>query len=105
MLQIIGILIFVLLIALSIGLHEFGHFLPAKKFGVKVTEFMIGFGPAIWSRVKGETRYGLKVVPLGGYVRMIGMLPPAKESEQLATQASTGRFATMIADARRRLFD
>ena len=100
MLQIIGILIFVLLIALSIGLHEFGHFLPAKKFGVKVTEFMIGFGPAIWSRVKGETRYGLKVVPLGGYVRMIGMLPPAKESEQLATQASTGRFATMIADAR-----
>ncbi|MDO8731608.1 MAG: site-2 protease family protein [Actinomycetota bacterium] len=100
MLQLIGILIFVLLIALSIGLHEFGHFLPAKKFGVKVTEFMIGFGPAIWTRVKGETRYGFKVIPLGGYVRMIGMLPPVVEAEELSTSVSRGRFATMIADAR-----
>lgn len=100
MLQLVGILIFALLIALSIGLHEFGHFLPAKKFGVKVTEFMIGFGPAIWTRLKGETRYGFKLVPLGGYVRMIGMLPPAKESEQLAEPVAAGRFATMIADAR-----
>ncbi len=100
MLQLIGILIFVFLIALSIGLHEFGHFLPAKRFGVKVTEFMIGFGPSIWSRGKGETRYGLKAVPLGGYIRMIGMLPPVKEPEQVASQASPGRFATMIADAR-----
>lgn len=100
MLQFIGIVIFVLLIGLSIALHELGHFLPAKKFGVKVTEFMIGFGPAIWSRIKGETRYGLKVVPLGGYIRMIGMLPPVNEPEQVAASASTGRFATMIADAR-----
>ncbi|MDO9484651.1 MAG: site-2 protease family protein [Actinomycetota bacterium] len=100
MLQLIGIVIFVVLIALSIALHELGHFLPAKKFGVKVTEFMIGFGPALWTRVKGETRYGFKAVPLGGYVRMIGMLPPAKESEEAAAPASTGRFATMIADAR-----
>lgn len=99
MLQLLGILIFVLLIAFSIGLHEFGHFLPAKRFGVKVTEFMIGFGPAIWSRTKGETRYGFKVIPLGGYVRMIGMLPPEKASA-VAAQARTGRFATMIADAR-----
>ncbi len=100
MLQLIGILIFVLLIAVSIGLHEFGHFLPAKKFGVKVTEFMIGFGPAIWTRVKGETRYGFKVVPLGGYVRMIGMLPPVNTTEEPAAPTGTGRFATMIADAR-----
>ena len=100
MLQVIGILVFVLLIALSIGLHEFGHFLPAKKFGVKVTEFMIGFGPAIWTRVKGETRYGFKIVPLGGYVRMIGMLPPARQTKEPQAPAGTGRFATMIADAR-----
>ena len=76
MAEVIGIVIFALLIALSIALHELGHFIPAKRFGVKVTEFMIGFGPGIWKKTKGETTYGLKAIPLGGYVRMIGMLPP-----------------------------
>ncbi|MEO9109959.1 MAG: site-2 protease family protein, partial [Jatrophihabitantaceae bacterium] len=49
---------------------------PAKKFGVKVTQYMVGFGPTLWSRKKGDTEYGLKAVPLGGYIRMIGMVPP-----------------------------
>ena len=50
--------------------------MPAKKFGVKVTQYMVGFGPTVWSRRKGDTEYGLKAIPLGGYIRMIGMVPP-----------------------------
>lgn len=101
MAEVIGIVIFALLIALSITLHELGHFIPAKKFGVKVTEFMIGFGPALWKKTKGETTYGLKAIPLGGYVRMIGMLPPGKnDPDGYVRRSSTGRFASMIADAR-----
>ena len=101
MAEVIGIVIFAFLIALSITLLELGHFIPAKRFGVKVTEFMIGFGPALWKKTKGETTYGLKAVPLGGYVRMIGMLPPVKnDPEGQLRRGSTGRFATMISDAR-----
>lgn len=99
MLEAVGIVIFATLIALSIALHEMGHLLPAKKFGVKVTEYMIGFGPTLWSTVRGETRYGAKIVPLGGYIRMIGMIPPAADGTQRSM--TTGRFATMIDDARR----
>lgn len=98
MLELLGIVLFALLIALSIALHEVGHLLPAKRFGVKVTEYMIGFGPAVWSTVKGETKYGLKAVPLGGYIRMIGMLPPAPDGT--SRSMSTGRFAAMVNDAR-----
>ncbi len=99
MLELIGILLFASLIGLSIALHEMGHLLPAKRFGVKVTEYMIGFGPTLWSRVRGETRYGFKAIPVGGYVRMIGMLPPASDGTHRSM--STGRFAAMVADARR----
>lgn len=99
MLELLGIVVFALLIALSIALHEMGHLLPAKHFGVKVTEYMIGFGPTVWSRLKGETRYGFKAVPLGGYIRMIGMLPPAADGT--SRSMSTGRFAVMVNDARR----
>ena len=77
MLELVGIVLFALLIGASIALHELGHLIPAKRFGVKVTEYMIGFGPTVWSKVKGETRYGLKAIPVGGYIRMIGMLAPS----------------------------
>jgi membrane-associated protease RseP (regulator of RpoE activity) len=103
MLELLGIVLFALLIALSIALHEVGHLLPAKRFGVKVTEYMIGFGPSVWSKVKGETRYGLKAVPLGGYIRMIGMLPPAPDGS--TRSMSTGRFAAMVNDARKQSVD
>ena len=99
MLEFVGILLFALVIGLSIALHELGHLLPAKAFGVKVTEYMIGFGPKVWSKTVGETRYGLKLIPLGGYIRMIGMIPPARAGE--SDGRSGGRFAAMIADARR----
>jgi len=101
-LEFIGILLFAVVIGVSIALHELGHLLPAKAFGVRVSEYMIGFGPTLWSKVKGETKYGLKAVPLGGYIRMIGMLPPAPgDAAGTARRMSTGRFAVMIADARR----
>lgn len=66
-------------IAVSIGLHELGHMLPAKKFGVRVPRFMIGFGPTLFSRKRGETEYGLKLIPLGGYVALLGMQPGEDE--------------------------
>ena len=67
--------LFVLIVAIvaSVFLHEMGHFLMAKRNGMKVTEFFIGFGPRIWSFRRGETEYGLKLVPAGAYVRIIGM--------------------------------
>jgi membrane-associated protease RseP (regulator of RpoE activity) len=100
-LEILGITLFVLLIGASIALHEIGHLFPAKKFGVRVTDYMVGFGPTVWSKVKGETRYGLKAFPVGGYIRMIGMLPPGKDDpEGTARSMSTGRFAAMVAQAR-----
>ena len=49
---------------------------PAKRFGVRVSHYMVGFGPTLWSRTQGETEYGLKAIPLGGYVRLVGMYPP-----------------------------
>jgi membrane-associated protease RseP (regulator of RpoE activity) len=55
--------------------HEFGHFLAAKAVGIKATEFFFGFGPRLWSFRRGETEYGLKLLPLGGYVRVVGMNP------------------------------
>lgn len=56
-----------------IMLHEFGHYITAKRSGMKVTEFFVGFGPRLWSFKKGETEYGVKAIPLGGYCRIIGM--------------------------------
>jgi membrane-associated protease RseP (regulator of RpoE activity) len=75
-LTVLGWLLFAAGIGFSIGWHELGHLIPAKKFGVKCTQYMIGFGPTLWSSQRGETQYGWKVIPLGGYVRMIGMFPP-----------------------------
>ena len=73
----IGLLVIVVGLLVSIGLHELGHLLPAKRFGVRVSHYMIGFGPTLWSRTRGETEYGIKAIPLGGYVRLVGMIPPA----------------------------
>ena len=94
LLYLLGILIIVLGLALSIGLHEIGHLVPAKLFGVKVTQYMIGFGKTLWSRRKGETEYGVKALPFGGYVAMIGMYPPAKPGQ--APRASTTGFLNTV---------
>ena len=78
LLYILGVAIIVVGVALSIGLHEIGHLIPAKLFGVKVGQWMIGFGPTLWKRKFGETEYGVKAIPLGGYISMAGMFPPGK---------------------------
>ncbi len=99
--NVVGITIFVLVIGFSIAFHEWGHFVTAKRYGVKVTEFMVGFGPKLFTRARGETVYGLKAIPVGGYVRIIGMLPPGKDAPPGMVPASTtGRFATMVEQAR-----
>lgn len=72
----LGVVLFAVGLLLSVALHEFGHFYPARKFGVRVSQFMVGFGPTLFSRKLGETEYGFKAIPLGGYVRIIGMIPP-----------------------------
>lgn len=98
----LGVLIFVVALGFSIAWHELGHLMPAKRFGVKVTEYMIGFGPTVKAWQRGETRYGIKAVPLGGYVKMIGMLPPRPgEDTRHLREATTGVVQTMADDPRR----
>lgn len=99
LLYILGIVIIVVGLALSIGLHELGHLVPAKLFGVRVSQYMIGFGPTIFSRKRGETEYGFKAIPLGGYISMAGMFPPAKQGDRSRT-ATTGIMQSLVQDAR-----
>ena len=99
MMTVLGIVLFFLGILISIAWHELGHFVTARWFGIKVPEFMVGFGRTIWSRKVGETEFGLKAIPLGGYIRMIGMIPPAK-GETLGRSRRTGPFQGLIDDAR-----
>jgi membrane-associated protease RseP (regulator of RpoE activity) len=68
-----GTIAVILSFFVMIMLHELGHFVMAKRAGMKVTEFFVGFGPRVWSVRKGETEYGIKAFPLGGYCRIIGM--------------------------------
>src|SRR6188768_1618204 len=108
----LGVVIFVVAILASIGLHELGHMIPAKKFGGKVTQYFIGFGPTVWSKRVGETEYGVKAIPLGGYVKIVGMLPPGAEQLGEVTydedgtpvtrirKSNTGLFTQLISDAR-----
>lgn len=97
LLYLIGILIVALGIGFSIGWHELGHLIPAKLFGVKVPKYMIGFGPTLFSKRIGETEYGVKLIPLGGYISMIGMYPPAKHGSK---PLKRGFFRDMITSAR-----
>src|SRR5262245_31954426 len=71
----IGIVVFALGILASVCLHEAGHMGTAKIFGMKVTRYFIGFGPTLWSFRRGETEYGVKAIPLGGFVKIVGMTP------------------------------
>ena len=95
----IGVVVLVVGLAISIALHEMGHLLPAKIFGVRVGQYMIGFGPTLWSKRIGETEYGFKPLPLGGFISMAGMYPPAPEGEEQSKRRSRF-FATMVQDAR-----
>ncbi|MFD9301110.1 M50 family metallopeptidase [Streptomyces sp. NPDC060048] len=98
LLMVIGVLVFVVGLLFSIAWHELGHLSTAKLFGIRVPQYMVGFGPTLWSRHKGDTEYGLKAIPMGGYIRMIGMFPPGEDGK--VTARSTSPFRSMIEDAR-----
>ncbi len=84
---IIGVIAFVVALLLSVMIHEAGHYLTAKRFGMKVTEFFVGFGQKIWSTQRGETEFGVKAIPAGGYCRIAGMTPREELSEADADRA------------------
>ncbi|WP_152926096.1 M50 family metallopeptidase [Microbacterium sp. GCS4] len=90
-----GIVFMLIGLGLSIGLHEVGHLLPAKLFGVRVGQYMIGFGPRLWSKRIGETEYGFKLLPLGGFISMSGMYPSSKDAGP-----AKGVFRALVQDAR-----
>ncbi len=90
--QALAVLAVVLLLVLMVMLHEFGHFITAKLSKMKVTEYFVGFGPPLWQIKKGETTYGVKAIPAGGYVKIIGM--SSLEEVDPADEARTYRQAT-----------
>ncbi|MGP6171383.1 M50 family metallopeptidase [Microbacterium sp. A204] len=94
LLYVIGIVFMLIGLGLSIGLHEIGHLVPAKLFGVRVGQYMIGFGPRVWSKRIGETEYGIKALPVGGFISMSGMYP-ASDGRPVR-----GLFASLVQDAR-----
>src|SRR5262249_11049919 len=88
----------VLALVVIIFLHELGHFVMARRAGMKVTEFFLGFGPRIWSFRRGEVEYGLKAIPAGAYVRIIGMnnleeVPPEDEPRTYRQKGYWSRLA------------
>jgi len=97
----LGILAFVVLLLTSVMLHEAGHFLTARHYGMKATQFFVGFGPTLFSRTRGETEYGVKAIPAGGYVKIIGMtsleeVAPGDEDRAFYKQG-TGRRTVVLA--------
>ena len=101
MIYALGVIVFVVGVMVSIALHEVGHMLPAKKFGVKVTQYFVGFGKTVWSVRRGETEYGIKAIPLGGFVKLVGMLPPHEGDDPTKVRkTNTGMFTQLISDAR-----
>jgi membrane-associated protease RseP (regulator of RpoE activity) len=89
-------------VVMMIVLHELGHYIAAKKSGMKVTEFFLGFGPKLYSFQRGETEYGVKAIPAGAYVRIIGMhnldeVPPEDEPRTYRQQSYPKRMAVATA--------
>ena len=98
----LGWVIFVVALLFSIMLHEAGHFVTAKKFHMKVTQFFVGFGQTVWSRTKGETEYGVKALPVGGFVKITGMtaledIDPADEPRSFRRQPGWQRAIVLVA--------
>jgi membrane-associated protease RseP (regulator of RpoE activity) len=88
MTSLLGITLFILALMLAIFLHEGGHFTTAKLFGMKVERFFLGFGPTIWSFRRGETEYGVKALPLGGFCKIAGMSPYENDANFLEEDRS-----------------
>lgn len=103
LLTVLGIVIFAVGLLFSIAFHEMGHLSTAKMFGIRVPQYMVGFGPTIWSKRKNDTEYGIKAIPLGGYIRMIGMFPPGADGR--IESRSTSPWRSMVEDARSAAFE
>jgi membrane-associated protease RseP (regulator of RpoE activity) len=103
LMMILGIVVFAIGLLISIAWHELGHLSTAKLFGIRVPQYMVGFGPTVFSRTRGDTEYGFKAIPLGGYIRMIGMFPPGPDGKLQAR--STSPWRGMIEDARAAAFE
>jgi membrane-associated protease RseP (regulator of RpoE activity) len=99
---VIGVLLFIAGVLISVILHEAGHFLAAKRFGMKVTQFFIGFGSTVWSTTRGETEYGVKSLPFGAFVKITGMttmdeVDPADEARAMRNKPRWQRAIVMAA--------
>ncbi|HEX2312671.1 MAG TPA: site-2 protease family protein [Thermomonospora sp.] len=101
MAYLLGVVLFVAALVASVTLHEAGHLVTAKRFGMKATQFFVGFGPTLWSRRRGETEYGVKAVLLGGYVRIVGYTTleevPEADRPRAFYRQPAGRRAVVIA--------
>ncbi|MBS2962861.1 RIP metalloprotease [Actinocrinis puniceicyclus] len=100
--NVLGALLFVLALLVSIVLHEAGHMVCARWSGGKVTEFFVGFGTRLWSFKRGETEYGIKAIPAGGYVKIVGMtdldeIEPGDEDRALKNKPARMRLLTLSA--------
>jgi membrane-associated protease RseP (regulator of RpoE activity) len=101
--DLIGWVIFLVALLFSVMLHESGHFVMAKKFGMKATRYFVGFGPTLWSTQRGETEYGIKAIPVGGFVKIIGMHSlddvddPADEPRSFRRQPAWQRIVVLCA--------
>ena len=92
MLYLLGVVAFALAILISVSLHEAGHMVTAKRFGMKVTRYFVGFGPTVWSFKRGETEYGLKAIPLGGFCKIVGMTPQDDDVDPADEPRAMWRF-------------
>ena len=99
LLFVLGVVVFIVGLLVSIGLHELGHLSFAKLFGVKVTQYSLGFGKPLWSFRRGETEYGIRPILLGGYISMVGMLKPRASGKPSAI-TNTGMYGAFVLDAR-----
>jgi membrane-associated protease RseP (regulator of RpoE activity) len=98
--ELLGILAFVVALLLSVMLHEFGHYITARKYGMWVSEFFVGFGKRIWSVQRGETEFGVKAIPAGGYCKIEGMSPndemPVGQEGRAFYKASSGKRLVVL---------
>ncbi len=100
--SVLGWVIFVVALLFSVMLHETGHFVAAKRFGMKVTQYFVGFGTTLWSTTRGETEYGIKVLPFGGFVKIVGMtsmdeVDPADEPRSFRRHPAWQRLIVLFA--------
>ncbi|WP_019634878.1 M50 family metallopeptidase [Actinomadura atramentaria] len=97
----LGAVAFVVALLVTVMLHEGGHLVAAKRFGMKATQYFVGFGPTLFSWRRGETEYGVKAIPLGGFVRIVGYTPledvPPEDRDRAFFRQPAGRRAVVIA--------